>query len=82
MGETSVLSIQHIGEMEMEAQRAFCAENKRLLLERYGRPPKALVRAAAAALDGVTLTAPAEPGQVVLSDVCGTGASFITTRAI
>ena len=45
MGETSVLSIQHIGEMEMEAQRAFCAENKRLLLERYGRPPKALVRA-------------------------------------
>ena len=45
MGETSVLSIQHIGEMEMEAQRAFCEENKRLLLARYGRPPKALVRA-------------------------------------
>lgn len=44
--------------------------------------PKALVRAAAAALDGVTLTAPAELGQVVLTDVCGTGASFITTRAI
>lgn len=44
--------------------------------------PKALVRAAAAALDGVTLTAPAELGQVVLRDVCGTGASFITTRAI
>ena len=44
--------------------------------------PKALVRAAAAALDGVTLTAPAELGQVVLSDVCGTRASFITTRAI
>ena len=44
--------------------------------------PKALVRAAAAALDGVTLTAPAELGQVVLSDVCGTEASFITTRAI
>ena len=45
MGESSVLSIQHIGEMEMEAQRAFCEENKRLLLARYGRPPKALVRA-------------------------------------
>ena len=44
--------------------------------------PKALVRAAAAALDGVTLTAPAELGQVVLTDVCGTGASFIPTRAI
>ena len=45
MGESSVLSIQHIGEMEMEAQRAFCEENKRLLRARYGRPPKALVRA-------------------------------------
>lgn len=44
--------------------------------------PKALVRAAAAALDGVTLTAPAELGQVVLRDVCGTGANFVTTRAI
>ena len=44
--------------------------------------PKALVRSAAAALDGVTVTAPAEPGRVVLRDVCGTGASFVTTRAI
>ena len=44
--------------------------------------PKALVLAAAAALDGVTVTAPAELGQVVLRDVCGTGANFVTTRAI
>lgn len=44
--------------------------------------PQGAGAAAAAALDGVTLTAPAELGQVVLTDVCGTGASFITTRAI
>ena len=44
--------------------------------------PKALVLAAAAALDSVTVTAPAELGQVVLRDVCGTGANFVTTRAI
>ena len=44
--------------------------------------PKAPVRSAAAALDGVTLTAPAALGQVVLPNVCGTGANFVTTRAI
>ena len=33
-----------------------------------------------AALDGVTLHAPIRTGQVVLTDVCGTGADIVTCR--
>lgn len=34
------------------------------------------------ALEGVVLTAPVEVGQVVLENVCGTGASIVTTRSM
>lgn len=44
--------------------------------------PKGLLRAAMAALDGVTLTAPVVSGQVVVENVCGTGANVVTTRAL
>ena len=33
-----------------------------------------------AALDGVTLHAPIRIGQVVLTDVCGTGVDVVATR--
>lgn len=35
-----------------------------------------------AALDGVTLTAPVAIGQVVIPNVCGTGADIVATKAI
>ena len=38
--------------------------------------PKGLLFQAMAALDGVDLTAPVALGQVVVEDVCGTGARF------
>lgn len=44
--------------------------------------PKGRVRAVMAALDGVTLQAPVEMGQAVLSDVCGTGVDVVATRAM
>ncbi len=44
--------------------------------------PKALLREAARALDGITVKAPIKLGQVILEDVCGSGASFIATRAM
>ena len=44
--------------------------------------PKGLVFAAVAALDGVTLAAPVRLGQVVVENVCGTGADFVATRDI
>lgn len=42
--------------------------------------PKALMARAVAALDGLELQAPVALGQVVVTDVCGTGADFIATR--
>lgn len=42
--------------------------------------PKALIFAAMRTLDGVTLAAPIRMGQVVVENVCGTGANLITTR--
>lgn len=44
--------------------------------------PKGLLLQAMAALDEVALTAPVPLGQVVVEDVCGTGARFVTTRAL
>ena len=35
-----------------------------------------------AALDGVTLAAPVASGQVVIPNVCGTGADIVATKAI
>lgn len=44
--------------------------------------PKGLIFEAMGALDGVTLTAPVALGRVVVENVCGTGANFVTTRAL
>ena len=42
--------------------------------------PKELIFAAMGALDGVELTAPVHVGQVVVENVCGTGADFVACR--
>jgi CxxC motif-containing protein len=42
--------------------------------------PKGMIAAAMRELDHVKLTAPVTLGQVVVRDICGTGADFITTR--
>lgn len=44
--------------------------------------PKGQMFEVMAALDGVTLTAPVAIGQVVIQDVCGTGADIVATKAI
>lgn len=44
--------------------------------------PKAKMREAVRALEGLVLEAPVEPGRVVVKNVCGTGADFITTRGL
>ena len=44
--------------------------------------PKELIFAAMRTLDGVCLVSPVPLGQVVVKDVCGTGANFVTTRAL
>ncbi len=42
--------------------------------------PKSLLLAAMKALDGVELTAPVHVGDVVVENVCDTGANFVATR--
>lgn len=42
--------------------------------------PKGLMFAVMAALDGVEVSAPVRVGQVVLENVCGTGANIVATR--
>ncbi len=44
--------------------------------------PKGRMFDVMAALDGVTVTAPAPLGTVVIADVCGTGANVVTTRSM
>ena len=44
--------------------------------------PKELIFRAMEALEGVTLTAPVHVGDVVVKDVCGTGADFVATRSM
>lgn len=44
--------------------------------------PKELIFDAMAVLDTVELHAPVRAGDVVVADVCGTGASFIATRSL
>ena len=44
--------------------------------------PKERIFDVAAALDGITVEAPVRLGQVVVKDVCGTGADFVSTRAL
>jgi len=42
--------------------------------------PKEKLFEVAAALDGVALTAPVRAGQIVVKNVCGTGANVVATR--
>ena len=44
--------------------------------------PKGLIFEAMQELDGLELTAPVALGQVAVANVCGTGADFVTTRAL
>ena len=44
--------------------------------------PKGLIFEAMQTLDGLELTAPVALGQVAVANVCGTGADFVTTRAL
>ena len=44
--------------------------------------PKQSMTAVMAALDAVELSAPVKIGQVVLADVCGTGADIVATKNI
>lgn len=44
--------------------------------------PKGKLFEAMAALDGIVLQAPVALGQVVVENVCGTGADFIATRSL
>ena len=42
--------------------------------------PKELIFRVMEALDGVTLAAPVEVGQIVAENICGTGANAVATR--
>lgn len=42
--------------------------------------PKGLIFDCMRVLDSITLTAPVKIGQVVVENVCGTGANFVATR--
>lgn len=44
--------------------------------------PKGKITEVMRALDGVTLSAPVAVGQVVIRDVCGTGADVVATREL
>ena len=44
--------------------------------------PKGTVFQIMEALEGVTLAAPVRVGQVVLEDVCGTGANIVASRSL
>jgi len=44
--------------------------------------PKELIFEAMRTLEGVCLKAPVKQGQIVVKNVCGTGADFITERAM
>ena len=56
------------------------AAHRRCPVKTDGPIPKSLVFAAVQALNGVTLSAPIQTGQVVLENICGTGRNFIATR--
>lgn len=45
-----------------------------------GPIPKGDIFAAVSLLDGVTVKAPVQVGQVVVENICGTGVDFVATR--
>ena len=58
------------------------ARHRRCPVKTAGAIPKRLIADAIRLLDGVELTAPVETGQIAISDVCGTGIPFVTTRSL
>jgi CxxC motif-containing protein len=44
--------------------------------------PKSIIKEAMQLLNNIELTAPVKMGQVVVSDICGTGVDFVTTRSM
>ena len=42
--------------------------------------PKEMILAVMKALEGVTLTAPVRMGEIVIQNICGTGADLVATR--
>ena len=56
--------------------------HKRLPVKTSRDIPKGLIRDAMALLDAVELTAPVKVGDVVVKDVCGTGADWVASRGM
>ena len=54
--------------------------HRRCPVKTNGKIPKKLIFEAIKTLDGICLKAPVQMGQVVVSNVCGTGIDFITTN--
>lgn len=53
---------------------------RRCPVKTAGEIPKGLIFEAVKALESVCLKSPVRAGHVVISDVCGSGVDFITTR--
>jgi CxxC motif-containing protein len=58
------------------------ALHRRCPVKTSGPIPKGMILDAMKTLDGVSLTAPVELGQIVVRDVCGTGVDFVCTRGM
>ena len=56
--------------------------NSRCPVKTLNPIPKRLITAAMEMLNDVELVAPVECGSIVISDICGTGIPFVTTRRI
>ena len=56
------------------------AQHRRCPVKTDAPIPKGLIFEAMAALDAVDLAAPVALGQIVVKNVCGTTANFVTTR--
>ena len=58
------------------------AAHRRCPVKTDGAIPKGLMLEAMRLLDGIELVSPVRAGQVVVENVCGSGVSFVTTRAL
>lgn len=58
------------------------AVHRRLPVKTSRDIPKAQLREVVQSLDGICVTAPVQVGQVLIPDVCGTGADIIATRSL
>jgi len=58
------------------------AELQRCPVKTKGVIPKRMLLEAVRLLDKIELTAPVYEGQIIISDICGTGIPFVATRDI